>query len=224
MKFFLAFFLSLTIQISYSQNIGIGTNTPHASAALEIQDSSKGILIPRMTMSQRTAIQSPAEGLMVYQTDSTYGFWYWGRGQWRNYLSNNVISSGNVSGILGFTEYVIPNDSSYYWGNAIVSTSYFNYNGHQDWRIPSPSELISLFGRFGTGSIPSGSYWTNDPFGTNPNCVGCSGATYWPKYISIGGADYNNVQIGPVFGVANPSPYYYYGNRNPDKARVIYIR
>ena len=84
MKFLSFLFLIFSSLFSYSQNVGIGTSTPHASAALEIKDSTKGILIPRMTMAQRNAIANPAEGLMVYQTDSTYGFWYWGRGQWRN--------------------------------------------------------------------------------------------------------------------------------------------
>ena len=78
---------------SYSQNVGIGTNTPHASAALDVKDSTRGILIPRMTMAQRNAIQNPAEGLMVYQTDSTFGFWYWGRGLWRNFRSGNNSDS-----------------------------------------------------------------------------------------------------------------------------------
>ena len=73
---------------SYSQNVGIGTTTPHASAALDISDTSRGILIPRMTIAQRNGIQNPAEGLMVYQTDSTYGFWYWGRGSWKNIINS----------------------------------------------------------------------------------------------------------------------------------------
>jgi len=53
--------------LSFSQNtgVGIGTTNPHPSAALEIADTSKGILIPRMTMNQRLAIRNPAEGLMV---------------------------------------------------------------------------------------------------------------------------------------------------------------
>jgi len=79
MKQLITIFLIFSSVFSYSQNVGIGTTTPHASAALEIQDTSRGILIPRMTMAQRNAIANPAEGLMVYQTDSTFGFWYWGR-------------------------------------------------------------------------------------------------------------------------------------------------
>ena len=51
--------------------VGIGTTTPVPSAALEIKDTTRGLLIPRMTMVQRNAISTPATGLMVYQTDST---------------------------------------------------------------------------------------------------------------------------------------------------------
>jgi len=93
MKRLLLLFLIFCSLFSYSQNVGIGTTTPHASAALEVKDSTRGILIPRMTMAQRNAIQNPAEGLMVYQTDSTFGFWYWGRGIWRNFRSGNNIDS-----------------------------------------------------------------------------------------------------------------------------------
>lgn len=53
---------------SFAQ-IGINTDTPHSSAALDIVSTSKGILIPRMTSAQKLAIVSPNEGLMVYDSD-----------------------------------------------------------------------------------------------------------------------------------------------------------
>ena len=81
---------------SRAQNIGIGTNTPNASAALEIRDTSRGILIPRMTMSQRNAIQNPAEGLMVYQTDSTKGFWYFNGLSWNFNSIKNGLRRGEM--------------------------------------------------------------------------------------------------------------------------------
>jgi hypothetical protein len=61
----------------FSQNIGIGTVTPHASAQLEINSSTKGLLIPRMTLAQRLAVPSPAMGLLVYQSDITDSSFYW---------------------------------------------------------------------------------------------------------------------------------------------------
>jgi hypothetical protein len=62
-----------------AQGVGIGTGStaPAATAMLEVASTSKGLLIPRLTATQRTAIGSPARGLLVYQTDGTQpGFYY----------------------------------------------------------------------------------------------------------------------------------------------------
>lgn len=85
--------LLLVVFSSKGQNVGIGTTTPDPSAKLDISDSTKGILIPRMTMAQRNNIQNPAEGLMMYQTDSAKGFWYWDGQNWQN---TYVSSSGSI--------------------------------------------------------------------------------------------------------------------------------
>jgi len=65
-----------------SGNVGIGTTTPNASAILDLTSTDKGILIPRMTQTQRNAIGTPAEGLMIYQTDGTAGFYYYNGTAW----------------------------------------------------------------------------------------------------------------------------------------------
>ncbi len=61
--------------INNAGNIGIGTSAPAASALLDISSTTKGLLAPRMTSAQRTAIASPATGLLVYQTDGTEGLY-----------------------------------------------------------------------------------------------------------------------------------------------------
>ena len=50
---------------SFAQ-VGVGTTSPDASAALDIESTTKGFLPPRMTKTQMDDIVSPAEGLMVY--------------------------------------------------------------------------------------------------------------------------------------------------------------
>lgn len=61
---------------------GIGTLAPNASSLLEVVSTTKGILIPRMTATQKTAIVSPATGLLIYQTNSQPGFYYYNGTAW----------------------------------------------------------------------------------------------------------------------------------------------
>lgn len=81
---FLMLFVVLLTSYSYAQ-VGIGTTTPDTSAELEILSTDKGILVPRMTEAQRTAIGTPAEGLLVYQTNNTVGFWYYNGTIWTTF-------------------------------------------------------------------------------------------------------------------------------------------
>jgi hypothetical protein len=53
--------------------VGIGITTPVASAALDMVSTTRGLLIPRMTLTQRNAIASPAAGLQVIVTGETGG-------------------------------------------------------------------------------------------------------------------------------------------------------
>ena len=55
-------------------DVAIGSSAPNASAVLDLQTTTKGLLLPRMTKAQRDAIASPAAGLVIFQTDNTPGF------------------------------------------------------------------------------------------------------------------------------------------------------
>ncbi|WP_347052123.1 hypothetical protein [Flavobacterium olei] len=59
--------------------IGIGTTTPNASSVLDVTSTTQGMLTPRMTTVQRNAIATPADGLIVYDTDLK-GFYYYSTG------------------------------------------------------------------------------------------------------------------------------------------------
>ena len=94
---------------------GIGTTTPDASAKLDISSTSKGLLVPRMTSTQRLAISLPANGLLVYQTDGVIGFYVntgtaaspvWLRlntdwtksGNDISFTTGNISTTGNLTG------------------------------------------------------------------------------------------------------------------------------
>ncbi|MGB5988870.1 MAG: hypothetical protein WBG43_03910, partial [Marinifilaceae bacterium] len=68
----------------YSQSVGIGSSdfAPDASAALEIRSNNKGLLISRMSFSDKNAISSPSKGLLIYQMDQQTGFYYYNGAKW----------------------------------------------------------------------------------------------------------------------------------------------
>ena len=72
-------------------NIGIGTPTPDPSALLDLEANSKGVLITRMSAGQRLLIAAPANGLLVYDTDSSC-FFYWKSvaSSWINLCAGNA--------------------------------------------------------------------------------------------------------------------------------------
>jgi hypothetical protein len=84
--------------------VGIGTIEPDASSILDIVSTSKGLLMPRLTTTQRNAITSPATGLMIYNTTLNDGQlnngtpsvpnWIGIKGQERLY---SVTENGNIN-------------------------------------------------------------------------------------------------------------------------------
>lgn len=70
-----SFIVGILLSVQAFAQTGIGTTTPNASAKLEVAATDKGFLLPRMTAAQRTAIVTPANGLLVFQTDGVAGFY-----------------------------------------------------------------------------------------------------------------------------------------------------
>ena len=88
----------LLFTFAVKAQVGIGTNTPNASAALDVTSTNHGMLIPRMTQAQKLAIASPATGLLIYQTDNVSGFWFYNGVTWMPFSGGN---SWNLLGNLG---------------------------------------------------------------------------------------------------------------------------
>jgi uncharacterized membrane protein len=57
--------LASRAQVPY-QKVGNNPTTINSNAALKIESTNKGFLPTRMTVAQRNAITSPADGLVVY--------------------------------------------------------------------------------------------------------------------------------------------------------------
>lgn len=93
MKIFFLFSTLLFFHFCTAQNVGIGTATPNAHAALDISNGSKGLLIPRMDSVSRKAIPN-TNGLMVYDT-TTKCFWYNDGARWVN-MPPKGIGTGDI--------------------------------------------------------------------------------------------------------------------------------
>lgn len=75
----------LCVTASYAgAQVAINTDNtaPAASAMLDVKSTTKGLLPPRLTTAQRTAVASPADGLIVYDTDLKGLFYYKGGTGW----------------------------------------------------------------------------------------------------------------------------------------------
>ena len=100
----------------YAQNNGVAISTsasatPDASAILDVQSTSQGVLIPKMTKAQRDAISTPATSLMVYQTDHTPGFYYYDGTVW--------ISAIGVKEINDLTDGISDNTKNVFLGTGV---------------------------------------------------------------------------------------------------------
>ena len=82
-----------------NNRLGIGANSPNSSAILDVSSTSKGVLIPRMTSTQRNAIASPATGLLIYQTDASTGFYFYNGSSWMSVSEPNWTSAGAIQSV-----------------------------------------------------------------------------------------------------------------------------
>jgi hypothetical protein len=116
-------------QFAYSQGLGIGTNPPHASAELDVNSTTRGMLIPRMTASQRAAIVNPAAGLLVFQTDNFLG------------------SPSSLSGL-----YIYETNNAIVGWKRIAKAEEINNSGSNTWVVSGANQSSGVTGNVGIGT------------------------------------------------------------------------
>jgi len=165
---------------SYSQSFSINTDGSIAdtSAMLDIKSFAKGMLIPRMTKTQRNKIFQPASGLLVFQNgpDSTGFYFYDGSTWYWMYSTENMLygdsTSWNRSGNSG------TNPSSNFVGTTDNQPLSFRVNNVKAGLLDHINHNTSL----GTGSLMS--Y-------TGSNSVGVGDSTMFSSTTGSG-----NVAVG----------------------------
>jgi hypothetical protein len=133
--------------------------TGHASSVLDVKSISKGLLIPRVTIAQRTGISSPAAGLMVFQTEAPVGFFYYNGSSWIAVDgSETKLSAGTNISISGSGTVASPYSISSSGGGGITSYTYAS-------RPASPAAGTVIWcsncGMSGELQVWDGSAWTN---------------------------------------------------------------
>jgi hypothetical protein len=116
-------------QFAYSQGLGIGANPPHSSAELDVNSTTRGMLIPRMTASQRAAIVNPAAGLLVFQTDNFLG------------------SPSSLSGL-----YIYETNNAIVGWKRIAKAEEINNSGSNTWVVSGANQSSGVSGNVGIGT------------------------------------------------------------------------
>ncbi len=99
MKYFCLFLLAclfLLTNKTSAQSLAVNTDgsTANASALLDVKSTVKGLLIPRMSRTERNAIASPATGLLIFQNGpDSIGFHYYDGSKWTWIFSNSNADS-----------------------------------------------------------------------------------------------------------------------------------
>jgi hypothetical protein len=152
------------------QNVGIGTQSPDNSAVLDIQSADKGLLIPRLSTEQRNAINSPATGLMIYQTDGTSGFKFYDGKTWKPLSENDAksvavdVQNWSKTGDLGTTP------GANYLGTNDKYPLVFRINGQRLGFFDTAADAVANpSGYFGGGNIFFG---LNSGVSTTPSASG----------------------------------------------------
>ena len=93
----LAIFISI---VAKSQSVGINADgsTANSTAMLDVKSTTKGFLPPRMDVTQRNAIVSPATGLIIFCTDCGTGGepQYYSGSSWTSMIKSSSVLSGTI--------------------------------------------------------------------------------------------------------------------------------
>jgi CRISPR/Cas system-associated exonuclease Cas4 (RecB family) len=181
--------------IDTSGSVGIGTDTPAATALLDVTSTTKGFLPPRMTETERDAISSPATGLVIYNTDTNAlnvrGASAWGAvgGGTLDSLSDVTITSPAGSEVLSYNGSAWVNASL---GSIVSGAAGPSFYVHRNGTVQGISD--STWTKVG---------WTTEGFDTNSNFASDRFTpTVAGKYILTAGSGIDNFDNNARFYVS----------------------
>ncbi|OON70014.1 tail fiber domain-containing protein [Hymenobacter sp. CRA2] len=148
-------------------SVGIGTATPNAKAALDVTATDKGVLVPRLTQAQRTAIAAPVPaGLLVYQTDGMPGFWYYeATAGWTSLGAGDNLGNHTATQTLNLNAQRLLGTAATSLGDSTAQVELTASVGTQSTALITRSNFGARYSRVmlsGYGKLPEGTTTAND--------------------------------------------------------------
>ena len=184
-------------------NVVIGGVAPDPSAILDLQSTTKGFLMPRMTSAQRNTIANPAVGLMVFNTDSNAIQINTGTITapiWEQTLTDSTIGGfawqlGGNSGTTAGTNFIGTNDSVAFE----IHVNNDSTNGRDGYgramRIEPTSSSPNIIAGFQGNNVGTGVTGATISGGGSSNTANTVNANYG----TIGGGDDNGISNGAFY-------------------------
>lgn len=131
----LVFITTLNLNAQIGVSINTSGNLPDSSAILDVSDTQKGVLISRMTTSQRDSIANPAEGLLIYNL-TCFCINYYSQGQWKD-LVGSCNPPATPGGITGNSTVCSGSTGEVYSISAVTNATTYT------WTVPSGATITS---------------------------------------------------------------------------------
>lgn len=112
--------------------VGINTQTPDPSAALDIRATNKGVSFPKIALQSRTditTVPTRTESLLIYNTNAAVsgnkGHYFWDGAKWE-YLFNNL----NQANLMNHVKYYSSNSNTAYTFTRNPTNQFLGYKAH----------------------------------------------------------------------------------------------
>lgn len=138
-----------------SAQVGIGTANPIDGSLLDVESTNKGIMIPRMDITDLTtlapvtklALSPEPIGLLVFNTDASNGganegFYYWDGNDWIAIAGSSSSNDWSISGNAGTSGGTITTDGTNFIGTTDAQNLNFRTNGVLRGRFSSLGEFF----------------------------------------------------------------------------------
>lgn len=116
--------------VKSSGKVGIGTDTPQGT--LDVSGTTGGVVFPRLTSTEKSAITSPVAGTMIYQTNGDVGLYYYDGTNW-------IRLMGTPNDTIRVTLPILNTTTALSSGGNIYGNSFYTippcYNGYKLCRL-----------------------------------------------------------------------------------------